>query len=178
MARGASLPGLGCPAGFSPLLGNKLGLSTYANLSGRYVAKMAVGAPCPAPRQHPPDRARRMEEMWVAPSRMKPETLPPAGGLVDRIRGKRMIEDNTNTLSNVDTLIFGRDVDGSMGCRGMAASDTYKGSAGINEKVEREPAWGCVPPVCRRTFGENPNENSWDQVEYKRLDPRRDYAEP
>jgi len=176
--RGLSLPGHGIPAGYSHILGNRLGLAAYANLNGRYVAKMDVPAPCPAPRPHPKDRARQVEERWLAPERMKPETMPPAGGKVERLRGKRLIEDNTNYLSNSDTLIFGRDIDGSFGCRYMAHSITYAGSAGQNAKVERDPAWGVEPPVCKRTFGETDADNNWNAVQYERLDPRRDFAEP
>lgn len=176
-ARGKSLPGMGIPAGFSPILGNRLGHAAYANLSGRYVARMDVPPPCRAPRPPPPNRAEQVEQTWQAPQRLKPETLPPAGGMNPRIRGKAMIADNTNNLSTVDTLIFGRDVDGSNGCRSMADTYTYSGCAGLNPKVERDPAWGQVPPVCKRTFGEDPNDDSWNQVQYTRLDPRRDYAE-
>jgi len=175
--RGISLPGLGIPAGHSPLLGNRLGLAAYANLSGRYVARFDVPPPCPAVRHHAPEHVARLGESWAAPSRLKPETLPPAGGLVERLRGKQIICDNTNYLSTVDTLIFGRDVDGSNGARGMAGTDTYVGRAGQNPRVEREPSWGLTPPVCRRTFGEDPTADDWNQVQYQRLDPRRDYTE-
>lgn len=173
--RGASMHGMGIPAGHSHLLGNRLGLAAYANLSGRYVARLDVPPPCRAPRPNPPDRQRRIEETWLAPERLKPETLPPAGGIVERIRGKQMVQDNTNNLSNVDTLIFGRDVDGSMGCRSMGHSVTYAGRAGLDMRFENTPAWGEVPPVCRRTFGEDPHADGWEQVSYSRKDPRRDY---
>jgi len=161
------------PAGFSPLLGNRLGLTAYATLNGRFVDRLDVSAPCPAPRPNHPDRARRLEEFMMAPERVKPETLPPAGGLVARVRGKKIIEDNTNYLSNVDTLIFGRDVDGSMGARCMAKTVTYAGRAGLDPKIERDPAWGQVPPVCKRTFGEDPYQQEWDAgTDYARHDPR------
>lgn len=170
--RGMSLPGHGIAAGFSPLLGNRLGLAAYANLSGRYVHRLDVPPPCRAPRQHPPGRAALSESTFLAPERMRPETLPPAGGLVARIRGKGIIADNTNYLSTVDTLIFGRDVDGSNGCRSMADTGTYIGRAGLNAKFEREPSWGVEPPVCHRTFGANAAENTWEAVTYERHDPR------
>jgi len=175
--RGQSIPGMGIPAGYSAILGNRLGLAAYANLNGRYVARLDVPPPCRAPRQMPRERKIKMEDTFLAPARMKPETMAPAGGIVERLRGKRLVEDNTNYLSNVDTLVFGRDVDGSMGCRKSAHTDTYIGSAGVNAKVEREPAWGTEPPVCRRTFGAD-GENGWDEVHYERHDPRRDFAEP
>jgi len=175
--RGQSLAGRGIPAGYSAVLGNRLGLAAYANLNGSYVARLDVPPPCRAPRKMPQERRNKMEETFLAPERMKPETMKPAGGLVERIKGKRMVEDNTNYLSNVDTLIFGRDVDGSMGCRASAHTDTYRGSAGVNAKVEREPAWGTEPPVCLRTFGAD-GENGWDEVHYERHDPRKDYLEP
>jgi len=166
--RGQSIPGMGIPAGYSGILGNRLGLAAYANLNGRYVARLDVPPPCRAPRTMPEGRKSKMQETFLAPERLKPETMRPAGGLVVRLKGKRMVEDNTNYLSNVDTLIFGRDVDGSMGSRAMANTDTYMGSAGVNAKVEREPAWGPEPPVCRRTFGAD-GENGWDEVHYDRL---------
>lgn len=174
-ARGMSIPGMGIPAGYSQILGNRLGLAAYANLNGRYVARLDVPAPCPAPRPMPAAHKMKLEDTWQAPSRMKPETMPPAGGLVERIRGKRIIDDNTNYLSNADTLIFGRDVDGSMGARSMSGTETYSGSAGLNAKFEREPAWGVEPPVCRRTFGEDDAANDWSAVQYERNDRPRDY---
>jgi len=169
--RGMSIPGMGIPAGYSHILGNRLGLAAYANLSGKYVARMHVPPPCPAPRPMPAAHKMKLEDTWLAPSRMKPETMPPAGGLVERIRGKRIIEDNTNYLSNADTLIFGRDVDGSLAhMRSMSGTETYSGSAGLNAKFEREPAWGVEPPVCRRTFGEDDAANNRSgTVLYERL---------
>jgi len=176
--RGTSIPGMGIPAGFSPVLGNKLGLIAYANLNGRYHAKLAVPPPCPAPRPKPENHMMKIQEEWVPPPRLRPETLPPAGGLKERIRGKRLIDDNTNTMSNADTLIWGRDVDGSLGCRSMAHTETYQGAAGSNAKTERLPAWGEVPPVCHRTFGEDALDENWDQVHYERHDPRINDLEP
>lgn len=176
-ARSKSLAALSIPAGYSNILGNKLGLSNYQNLNGKYHARFDVKPPCKAPRQMEPDRKRRTELTWQAPERMKPETLGPAGGTFKHPKGKRMIDSNTNYLSNVDTLIFGRDVDGSMGCRSQADAPIYKGSAGLNAKWERTPAWGELPPVCLRTFGDGEAENTWEAVHYDRLDPRKDYAE-
>jgi len=172
--RAGSIPGMGIPAGYSQILGNRLGLSAYANLNGRYVARLDVPPPARAPRPVPASRQGRLEETWVAPERMKPETLPPAGGIVARIRGKRIVEDNTNYMSNADTLIFGRDLDGSMGCRAQGHTVTYAGSAGLNAKFEREPAWGTEPPTCLRTFGEDAAANDFEhQVSYERHDPRQ-----
>jgi len=175
--RGASLPGLGVPAGFSPYLGNRLGLAAYSNLSSRFVARFDAPPPAPAPRPIPAERAMRLEETWQSAPRLPPETLSPAGGMVKRVRGKQLVADNTNNLSTVDTLIFGRDVDGSFGARTMGHTSTYAGRAGSNPKVENVPAWGKVPPVCRRTFGEDPYDDNWNQAQYQRLDPRRDYPE-
>jgi hypothetical protein len=79
-----------------------------------------------------------------------------------------------NMMSNVDTIVFGRDVDGSMGCdgsRAMGETPMYKGSAGLNPKVEHIPAWGELPPVCKRTFGADPT-GGWEAQGYERLDPR------
>jgi len=177
--RGMSIPGMGIPAGYSQILGNRLGLTAYANLRSRYVARLDVPPPCPAPRPKDPSRMAKLEETWMAPERMKPETMKPAGGIVQRVRGKRMVEDNTNYLSNADTLIFGRDLDGSMGCMSMANTKTYAGSAGVNPKAERQPAWGQEPPVCLRTFGETAASNDLAHpVTYERHNPRTDYIEP
>lgn len=169
--RSSSLPGLNIPAGYSQVLGNRLGLANYQNLSSKYHARRDVGPPCRAPRQMAPERKMKVELTWQAPARMKPETMPPAGGHVKHICGKRMIEENTNNLSNVDTLIWGRDVDGSMGCRAQAESPIFIGRAGVNAKWEREPAWGQLPPVCIRTFGEDAERDGWEAVHYDRLDP-------
>lgn len=173
--RAQSLPGMNIPAGYSQTLGNRLGLAAYANLNSKYSGRFDVPPPCKAPRQRAPDHAMRVEQRWDgSKERLKPETLPPAGGLVQRVRGKRMVDDNTNYLSNADTLIWGRDVDGSEGVRSMGNTRTYQGSAGLNPKVDREPAWGVEPPTCHRTFGENPHDDNWHQVQYERHDPRRE----
>jgi len=173
------MPGFAIPAGYSGFLGNRLGLRSYTDLNSIYNARLDVRPPCAAPRKKPADRELRVEETWLAPGRLKPETLPPAGGLNPRIRGKRLVLDNMNHMSNVDTLVFGRDVDGSMsdGSRSMAHIPMYAGSAGLNGKFDRTPAWGELPPVCKRTFGEtdqDPNSASggWETVGYERLDPR------
>merc|ERR1719174_716646 len=119
-----------------------------------------------------PARKIQVEETWLAPERLDPSTLPPAGNHVEKVKGKRLVEANTNNLSNVDTLIFGRDVDGSMGCRQQAHAPMYRGAAGLNAKWERTPAWGELPPVCRRTFGEDEAANDWEPVHYDRINPR------
>ena len=37
-----------------------------------------------------------------------------------------------------------------IGERSMAKTVTYQGRAGLDPRIERDPAWGQVPPVCRR----------------------------
>lgn len=172
--RSKSLPGLNIPAGYSQVLGNRLGMHAYANLNGRYQARLDAPPPVRAPREMAPERKIKTEANWHAAARLKPETLPPAGGSVKKIKGKRLVEANTNYLSNVDTLIWGRDVDGSSGCRAQADAPVYQGRAGVNAKWERVPAWGVVPPVCHRTFGEDlpDGADEWEAVHYDRIDPR------
>jgi len=172
LVRSRSLPGLNIPAGYSQVLGNRLSLDKYANLNGKYTARLDVPTPCRARRKMLPERSIKTELEWQAPGRMKPETMPPAGRSFTKISGKRIIDDSANVLSNVDTLIWGRDVDGSEGCRAQAHNPMYRGSAGVQEKFERTPAWGEVPPVCKRTFGEDDAANNWDAAHYDRKDPR------
>lgn len=169
---------MGIPAGYSAVLGNRLGLRSYTDLNSIYNARLDCKAPCPAPRKKPTDRERRVEETWQAPERLRPESLGPAGVLQPRIRGKRLVLDNMNYMSNVDTLLFGRDVDGSNGCRSMAHAPVYAGAAGLNAKFDRTPAWGELPPVCKRTFGETAHDptlgdSGWESVGYARQDPRQ-----
>lgn len=174
--RGQSLPGMNVPAGFSPILGNRLGLAAYANLSGRYQARLDVKPPCPAPRTPKSNQMAKLavDETWFPPKeRMKPETLPPAGGLVERLRGKRMLPGNTAAHSNADTVIFGRDLDGSMSVPDLPPEE---GCAGRNMAKERMPAWGLLPPTAKRTFGDEGEE--WNAVGYQRRDPRKDFHIP
>merc|ERR1719336_1982662 len=67
--------------------------------------------------------------------RLRPELLPPAGGKHTRIKGKRLVAENTNTLSHTDTLIWGRDLDGSDGVLRQGDTRLYAGAAGLNPKA-------------------------------------------
>jgi hypothetical protein len=166
--RGQSLPGMSIPAGFSPILGNRLGLAAYANLSGRYQAGVLAKPPCKAPRT-PKAKQIAVDDLWFPEKeRLKPETLPPAGGLVERLRGKRLVPGNTGSMSNADTVIWGRDLDGSMNVPEVAPEP---GCAGRNMAKERMPAWGLLPPTAKRTFGGD-DDGDWDAVQYQRNNPR------
>mmetsp|Transcript_78389 Transcript_78389/g.217720 ORF Transcript_78389/g.217720 Transcript_78389/m.217720 type:complete len:213 (+) Transcript_78389:90-728(+) len=176
--RARSLPGLGIPAGYSPSLGNGLGLHHYSDLRNAYEARLDIPPPMSPPRK--PDVSATTRFLDVAsqvPSRLRPETMPAAGMKLDRIRGKRLVPENTNTLSHVDTLLFGRDVDGSDGVLKQTSSSIYKGAAGLNQKAERTPIYGDLPPHCARTFGPS-GTTTWDNPRgaNRRLDPRHDYA--
>lgn len=170
---------MGIPAGYSPALGNRLGLEAYGNLRGAFNARRDVAVFGPDGGRHPnvpPPRQIRAEE-WCAPERVKPEGMPPAGKNVRRICGKRLVAENTNTLSHVDTLVWGIDVDGSDGTLKQGTSTIYSGSAGLNAKAERTPIYGVLPPKCVRTFGGEGGSQSFEGVTYQRLDPRRSYTE-
>lgn len=127
-----------------------------------------------------PDRKRRVadwSEMGLR-ERLKPETMSPAGNPVTKIKGKKLVLSNTNMMSDVDTLIWGRDVDGSMGeCAHPSQDPMYSGAAGIFSNPEYLAAWGELPPVCVRTFGATDDENDFEAVTYKRLNPRLDYVD-
>eukprot|EP00928_Gymnodinium_smaydae_P062762 TRINITY_DN46551_c0_g1_i1.p1 TRINITY_DN46551_c0_g1~~TRINITY_DN46551_c0_g1_i1.p1 ORF type:complete len:215 (-),score=24.86 TRINITY_DN46551_c0_g1_i1:169-813(-) len=172
-----SLPSLGIPAGYSNNLGNRLGLQHYADLQATYHAKLGAHPHAPAPRAQQV-RTLRSEMVWEAPERLKPELLPPAGGIKPIMRGKRLVPENVNTLSNVDTLIWARDIDGSDGYLPQANKDMYKNAAGADPRHERTPVYGHSPPHCVRTFGEH-GSTTWENPRgvTHRLDPRRDFPE-
>lgn len=176
--RTQSLPQLGIPAGFSHTLGNRLPLEAYTTLRGPFHARL--NAPMPENggryKNAPPPRVAKQEE-WIAPERMRPETLPPAGRMKARIQGKRLVPENTNTLSHVDTLIWGVDYDGSDGLLRQVDSAIYTGSAGVNAKAERTPIYGHLPPTCDRTFGPELADKEWETRGYERFDPRRDHID-
>lgn len=145
------------PAGHSHKLGNHLGLQAYANLRGPFVARRDVPIHPKNPRCTEREIYKaKVEEVWIMPERIRPETLPPAGQIKERRQGKRLIGENTNTLSHVDTLIWDTDIDGSDGILRQTDSVIYKGAAGLNAKAERTPIYGHLPPTCSRTFGEVP----------------------
>jgi len=174
--RARSLPQLGIPAGYSPALGNRLGLEAYANLRGPFAARLDAPLFGPNGGRHPnvkPPRKIRAEE-WSMPERVRPENLPPAGMMKKRITGRRLVPENSNTLSHVDTLIWGRDVDGSDGLLKQADAQIYSGAAGLNAKAERTPAYGVCPPTCVRTFGPEGSPGDFEGVSYQRLDPRQE----
>eukprot|EP00931_Biecheleriopsis_adriatica_P110196 TRINITY_DN84462_c0_g1_i1.p1 TRINITY_DN84462_c0_g1~~TRINITY_DN84462_c0_g1_i1.p1 ORF type:complete len:224 (+),score=18.38 TRINITY_DN84462_c0_g1_i1:73-672(+) len=153
--RTASLPSMGIPAGFSAPLGNKLSLEAYANLRGPFHARRDVAVHPPNPRAR--DRQIhqvKSEDLWLMPERIRPETLPPAGQMMERPRGKRMVGENTNVLSHVDSLIWNCDIDRSNVVGRPQESQIYHGAAGLNAKAERTPVYGHLPPVTLRTFGE------------------------
>jgi len=141
-------------AGFSMKLGNQLGFNAYANLRGPFVARRDIPILPKNPRATEREIYKaRVEEVWVMPERLRPETLPPAGQQKERRQGKRLVSENTNTLSHVDTLIWGSDIDKSDGPLKQCDSEIYRGAAGLNAKAERTPIYGYIPPVCYRTFG-------------------------
>lgn len=177
--RSHSLPKLNVPAGHSAILGNKLGLATYGNLSGKYHARFDVPPPCKAPRQMSAHHKMKVDS-WSEGQmpRLKPETLPPAGNKVERIKGKRLVMCNTNNSSNADTLIWGRDVDGSLGLPSHPSEDPFfNGSAGLYSNPRDRAPWGELPPTCKRTFGATDEENDWEAAHYERLDPRLNQSE-
>mmetsp|Transcript_4921 Transcript_4921/g.14364 ORF Transcript_4921/g.14364 Transcript_4921/m.14364 type:complete len:213 (+) Transcript_4921:87-725(+) len=172
--RTRSLPQLGAPAGLSAKLGNGLSLESYATLRGPFQARLDAPLYGPNGGRHKdvaPQRQRKVEE-WVMPERVRPESLPPAGVIKKRVTGKRLIGENTNVLSHVDTLIWGVDVDGSDGVLQQAGSSIYHNSAGLNAKAERTPIYGTLPPKCVRTFGPDGSTDQFESVTYQRRDPR------
>lgn len=168
-ARCQSLPHLGIPAGHSLHLGNSLAHKTYASLGARYVARLDVSMPSVTTPLRPsqPAPVRKSEE-WAMPDRIRPEHQPPAGVKKERQRGKRLIDDNANNCSNVDMLVFGRDLDGSAGPRENAAMPA-SARAGVNAQRARLPPWGELPPTCHRTFGTTQTDD-WEAVTYERKD--------
>jgi len=181
-ARSTSLPQLGIPAGHSRSVGNRLSLQHYQKLRGPFVANTDWPHHPNGGRYNQAPRVNRQAavEEWIMPERVCPASLPPAGGIKEIRGGKRRVDDNTNTRSHVDTLIWGIDVDGSDGTLNQANSATYAGSAGINEKAERTPIYGHLPPTCARTFGPEGAPQAFDgagTTSYKRLDPKFDYVD-
>ncbi|CAJ1356653.1 unnamed protein product [Effrenium voratum] len=155
--RSASMPHMNLPAGHSAKLGNHLGFNAYANLRGPFVARRDVPLLPKNPRAVEREIYRaKVADTWVMPERIRPETLPPAGGMKERKQGKRLVSENTNTLSHVDTLIWDTDIDKSDGVLRQVDSAIYKGAAGLNAKAERTPIYGHLPPHCCRTFGADP----------------------
>lgn len=181
-SRSQSLPQLGVPAGYSHSLGNRLGVQAYANLRRPHGVRMDLKAlegggawkPKPPPTEGIVEEIQHGEVLV----RLDPTSLPPAGRNITRKRGKRLVGDNTNVLSHVDSLIWGRDMDGSDGPVGVLSqvgSATYKGSAGVNAAAERTPIYGHLPPTCMRTFGEGGPTADWSDPnapKYERHDPR------
>eukprot|EP00933_Yihiella_yeosuensis_P066217 TRINITY_DN70382_c0_g1_i1.p1 TRINITY_DN70382_c0_g1~~TRINITY_DN70382_c0_g1_i1.p1 ORF type:complete len:195 (+),score=30.38 TRINITY_DN70382_c0_g1_i1:98-682(+) len=155
IARTRSLPQMGIAAGFSVPLGNKLGLNAYANLRAPHQARLDVPIH-PRSAKAAQTRAIKSEELWFAEERIRPETLQPAGKFVLRPSGKRMIAENTNTMSHTDSLIWNLDLDQNDGLLRQIDSPIYKGAAGLNAKAERTPVYGHLPPTTMRTFGEGP----------------------
>mmetsp|Transcript_88850 Transcript_88850/g.176681 ORF Transcript_88850/g.176681 Transcript_88850/m.176681 type:complete len:198 (+) Transcript_88850:77-670(+) len=153
--RSQSLPELGVPAGFSNNLGNRLGLEGYANLRGPYNARRDLQHfPNGGRYRDPPARSRALDlEESLFKEKLRPEAVPPAGNKIERKEGKRRISANTNYISHADTLIWGADFDGSDGLLRLTTSPVFAGRAGVNTRAEREPLYGHLPPVCRRTFG-------------------------
>jgi len=151
------------PAGFSTTLGNRLGLNAYANLRGPHNARRDVPIYPPNPKaQNKTIYQAKVVDGWQMAERIRPETLPPAGGTKLKVSAKKMVAENTNNLSHVDTLIWNCDIDGSdVGVLRQASSPMYTGAAGLNAKAERTPIYGHLPPVTMRTFGaEGPQP--WD----------------
>eukprot|EP00930_Biecheleria_cincta_P062564 TRINITY_DN48016_c0_g1_i1.p1 TRINITY_DN48016_c0_g1~~TRINITY_DN48016_c0_g1_i1.p1 ORF type:complete len:200 (-),score=25.45 TRINITY_DN48016_c0_g1_i1:6-605(-) len=160
-ARSASLPQMNIPAGFSASLGNRLGLSAYTNLRGPHNARRDVPIYPPNPKaQNKTIHQPKVDELWLTPERIRPESLPPAGQMRARISAKKMVSENTNNLSHVDTLIWNCDSDRSDILR-QGNSSLYSGAAGLNQKAERTPVYGHLPPVTMRTFGPD-GPQPWD----------------
>lgn len=160
--RETSLPLHGISSGFSPHLGNRLELQHYAELRGRWNARLDNPPHAPAPRKHVAETNKaKVETSWMTPERMKPELQPPAGRIPIRQRGKRQFEDNANTKSHVDSLLFGMDLDGSDGMMNQTDSQLFGGRAGQNAIAERRSIYGDLPPTCHRTFGEH-GTTTWD----------------
>mmetsp|Transcript_89183 Transcript_89183/g.186371 ORF Transcript_89183/g.186371 Transcript_89183/m.186371 type:complete len:216 (-) Transcript_89183:142-789(-) len=171
-----SLPQLGIPAGYSAALGNRQTHETYSNLRGAFQARLDTAMFGATGGRHPnipPPRKIRAEE-WCAPERVRPESLPAAGMMKKRIQGKRLVPENTNTLSHVDTLIWGLDMDGSDGILAQGQSTIYSSAAGLNAKAEKVPIYGHLPPKCVRTFGPDGAAQTFESISYARRDPRAD----
>eukprot|EP00434_Breviolum_minutum_P041478 symbB.v1.2.036895.t1/scaffold5317.1/size28455/1 len=86
--RCASLPTMNIPAGHSAVLGNQLGLQAYANLRGPFVARRDVPILPKNPRAIEREIYKgKVEEVWIMPEKLRPETLPPAGQMKVRFDG-------------------------------------------------------------------------------------------
>lgn len=175
MSKTRSLPLIqhGVPAGFSGNLGNRLPAETYANLSCIYDAERTRGSRqrkenlLGETRRKVPEHISRVG--WEQPEEELPHIARrPAGDVPIRKVGKRMIEENANMMSNCDTCIWGRDLDGSAGQHQLSNTDVYASSAGHVPRGERNPPYGVAPPVCKRTFGPEPPHEIWESVKYER----------
>ncbi|CAK0819253.1 unnamed protein product [Prorocentrum cordatum] len=105
--RTQSLPHLASPAGFAPTLGNG-SRQLYASLKVPYEAHLSATLHPNGTNWREPSAPRgRAAEEWVQPGRLRPETLGPAGRQQPQQRGKRIVRDNTNTLSHIGPLLYG-----------------------------------------------------------------------
>ncbi|CAK0819251.1 unnamed protein product [Prorocentrum cordatum] len=152
--RTQSLPHLASPAGFAPTLGNG-SRQLYASLKVPYEAHLSATLHPNGTNWREPSAPRgRAAEEWVQPGRLRPETLGPAGRQQPQQRGKRIVRDNTNTLSHIGPLLYGLRDSRSDGLLRQSEVPMYEGSAGVNAKAERIPIYGPLPPDCVvGTFG-------------------------
>ncbi|CAK0819252.1 unnamed protein product [Prorocentrum cordatum] len=83
------------------------------------------------------------------------ETVASSNALLEpQQRGKRIVRDNTNTLSHIGPLLYGLRDSRSDGLLRQSEVPMYEGSAGVNAKAERIPIYGPLPPDCVvGTFG-------------------------
>lgn len=156
-----------------------MGMKQYTELRGHQHARLNPPVPVKAWGKPAPVMQIGAEELnFTMKERLRPELLPPAGVKKDIRRGKRLIAENTNTLSHVDSLIWACDVDGSDGAIEQSQSAIYRSAAGLNAKAERTPIYGDLPPHCVRTFGPD-GTTTWENPRgaFTRLDPRKDYDE-
>merc|ERR1740121_1046361 len=156
----------------SKTLGNRLEVDSYRALRGLFQARL--DAPMHDNGGAFREKVHRQPRMecvggGIDDERLRPDQLPAAGTKKHRKTGKRLVGENTNTLSHTDTLIWGRDIDGSDGILKQGDTALYRGAAGLNPKAENTPIFGDLPPSCARTFGV-PGEQS--STSYRRLDPR------
>jgi hypothetical protein len=152
----AALP----PAGMSKTLRNCLSFPEYRDTICTYDAKDALyRAPKMSFRAFnaPPGVA-------PAPLRLDPAYVRPGGQMPQPKRinetyfgtslgGKKMVPDNPQTGSNVDTIVWGRDIDISDQKGDWLATEMFRGAAGLPTS-DFVP----LPPVCNRTFGETTPE--------------------
>merc|ERR1719326_522373 len=76
------------------------------------------------------------------PPKTDPVIMLPAGSPPIPRSGKRQIPENANCMSNTDTVVWGRDLDGSSGQQTLMASKVNAGAAGHVPRAEKMPAWG------------------------------------